>query len=129
MLRAVMGVIAGYVTWSVVWFVGNRLLFAEAAEVVGAGERYTRTGPLLGVLALSVVCSLAAGAVAAKISQSKGWGTVAVMAVLLLITGIVVQASVWSLMPVWYHVLFLALIIPICQVGSWLATGAARVEP
>ncbi len=129
MLRAVMGVIAGYVTWSVVWFVGNRLLFAEAAEVVGAGERYTRTGPLLGVLALSVVCSLAAGAVAAKISQAKGWGTVAVMAVLLLITGIVVQASVWSLMPVWYHVLFLALIIPICQVGSWLATGAARVEP
>ena len=129
MLRAVIGVIAGYVTWSVVWFVGNRLLFAEAAEVVGAGEPYTRTGPLLGVLVLSIVCSLAAGAVAAKISQSKGWGTVAVMAVLLLITGIVVQASVWSLMPVWYHVVFLALIIPVCQVGSWLATGAARVEP
>jgi len=129
MLRAVVGVIAGYVTWSALWLVGNRLLFAEAAEVVGAGERYTRTGPLLGVLALSIVCSLAAGAVAAKISKSKGWGAVAVMAVLLLITGIVVQASVWSLMPVWYHVLFLALIIPICQVGSWLATGAARVEP
>jgi len=129
MLRAVIGVIAGYVTWSVVWFVGNRLLFAEAAEVVGAGEPYTRTGPLLGVLALSIVCSLAAGAVAAKISQSKGWGTVAVMAVLLLVTGIVVQASVWSLMPFWYHILFLALIIPLCQVGAWMVTGAVQVEP
>lgn len=129
MLRAVVGVIAGYVTWSVLWLVGNRLLFAEAAEIVGAGERYARTGPLLGVLALSIACSLAAGAVAAKIAQSRRWGAVAVMAVLLLITGIVVQASVWSLMPFWYHVLFLALIIPICQVGSWLATGAASVEP
>ncbi len=129
MLRAVIGVIAGYVTWSVLWFVGNRLLFAEAAEVVGAGEPYTRTGPLLGVLVLSIVCSLAAGAVAAKIAQSRRWGTVAVMAVLLLITGVVVQASVWSLMPFWYHVVFLALIIPVCQVGSWLAVGAARVEP
>jgi hypothetical protein len=129
MLRAVVGVIVGYVTWSVLWFVGNRLLFAEAAEVVGAGERYTRTGPLLGVLALSIVCSLAAGAVAARIAQSGRWGAVAVMAVLLLITGIVVQASVWSLMPVWYHVVFLALIIPVCQVGSWISAGAARVEP
>lgn len=129
MLRAVMGVIVGYLTWSALWLVGNRLLFTDAAEVVAAGERYTKTGPLLGVLALSIVCSLAAGAVAAKISQSKRWGTVAVMAVLLLITGIVVQASVWSLMPFWYHVLFLALIIPVCQVGSWVAAGAARVEP
>ena len=129
MMRAVVGVIAGYLTWSVVWLLGNQLLFAEAAEVVGAGEPFTRTGPLLGVLVLSIMCSLAAGAVAAKISRSKGWGTVAVMAILLLITGVVVQASVWNLMPVWYHVLFLALIIPVCQVGAWLATGAARVEP
>jgi hypothetical protein len=124
-----MGVIAGYLTWSVLWLLGNRLFFGEAAEVVASGEPYTATGPLLGVLVLSIVCSLAAGAVAAKTAQSKRWATVAVMAVLLLITGIVVQASVWNLMPLWFHVLFLALIIPVCQVGSWLVAGAARVEP
>ena len=39
-------------------------------------------------------------------------------AVLLLITGIFVQMSIWALMPAWYHLTFLALLIPVTLVGG-----------
>jgi hypothetical protein len=75
---------------------------------------------------LSVVCSLAAGVVAAKIPVTRVGGTVVIMAILLLVTGIVVQVAAWPVMPVWYHVMFLALIVPVCLTGAWLVTGAGR---
>ena len=44
----------------------------------------------------------------------------------LLLTGIGVQASVWSLMPTWYHVTFLALVVPMTLLGSRLASARSR---
>ena len=38
----------------------------------------------------------------------------------MLVTGIAVQAGVWALMPVWYHLVFLALLVPVCLVGARL---------
>ncbi len=35
-------------------------------------------------------------------------------------TGIAVQAGVWNLMPVWYQVAFLALLVPVSAVGGRL---------
>jgi hypothetical protein len=46
-----------------------------------------------------------------------------VMGTLLLATGIAVQASVWNLMPVWYHVPFLVLVVPACILGARLVSG------
>ena len=45
-------------------------------------------------------------------------GPVRVMALLLLATGIGVQISVWTRMPLWFHLSFLALIVLICLVGG-----------
>ncbi|MGB7219420.1 MAG: hypothetical protein WBD07_11495 [Vicinamibacterales bacterium] len=120
MKRAVVGVIVGYLAWTALWLGGNALLFGAAAEVVGAGQPYTAAGPLAGVNVLSVVCSLAAGAAAATISRARAGGTVLVMAALLLATGIVVQAGVWTLMPVWHHLTFLLLIVPAAILGGRL---------
>jgi len=124
--RAIAGVIAGYVVWTVLWLAGNNLIFAGAAESVAGGRTLEDRGPLIGILVLSVVCSLAAGASTAAIAKLKTRVSVLVMAVLLLLTGIGVQISVWSLMPVWYHLAFLALIVPVCMVGARLVTAAAK---
>lgn len=121
MKRAIVGVIVGYLAWTVLWLGGNALLFGAAAEVVGAGQPYTAAGPLAGVIVLSVVCSLAAGVAAATISKARAGGAVLVMAALLLATGIAVQAGVWALMPAWYHLTFLALIVPAALLGGRLA--------
>ena len=125
MTRAILGVIAGYATWTVLWLGGNNLLFAEATRVVGEGQAYTAAGPLFGVIALSVVCSIVAGVVTAKIAQAKAGGAVIVMALLLLLTGIGVQVGVWALMPVWYHLMFLALIVPVVLFSGRLARARA----
>ena len=118
MMRSVLAVIAGYALWTALWLGGNAAFFGEAAEVVGAGEAYTEAGPLALVIVLSLVCSLAAGFVAAKVAGPAARGAVLATALLLLLTGIGVQMGVWSLMPVWYHLTFLALIVPVVWVGG-----------
>ncbi len=45
---------------------------------------------------------------------------VLVTAVLLLLTGIGVQSTVWHLMPLWYHATFLVLIVPVCVLAGRL---------
>jgi len=69
-------------------------------------------------LVLSVVCSVLAGRINAALAGSQSKGAVMTMAGLLLITGIAVQAGVWSLMPVWYHSTFLVLLVPVCLIGG-----------
>jgi hypothetical protein len=44
---------------------------------------------------------------------------------LLLATGLGVQSSAWSQLPVWYHLAFLALLIPGCLGGMRLAPRPA----
>lgn len=126
MARKIAGVIAGYALWTVMWLGGNALFFSEAARQVEALEPYTAPGPLLAVVLLSVVCSVAAGLVCAWIAHSRG--ALIVLGLLLLLTGIGVQASVWQLMPIWYHLTFLTLLIPVVllagrQLGWQSATG------
>ena len=126
MIRPALAALAGYALWTVLWLGGIAAFFGETGETVGAGQPYTTTGPLIGVIALSLVCSLAAGLLAARIGKPHSRGAVITMAVLLLLTGIGVQAGVWSLMPVWYHLTFLALIVPAALVGGQLVPRPAR---
>jgi hypothetical protein len=44
------------------------------------------------------------------------WG----LAVLQLLLGIGIEASAWSMTPVWYHVVFLALLVPATVYGGRL---------
>jgi hypothetical protein len=125
MVRNSLAVIVGYAVWTVIWLGGNALCFKEAADVVAAGEVYDKTGPLVAVIGLSLVCSLAAGLTAGAISKNQT--VVLITGVLLLLTGIGVQAGVWSKMPVWYHLVFLALIVPTVFVGGKLV-GRSGLE-
>ncbi|MFK5956528.1 MAG: hypothetical protein QM477_08805 [Planctomycetota bacterium] len=40
----------------------------------------------------------------------------------LLGSGILAQASYWSVMPLWYHVSFLAALLPVCMIGARVIT-------
>lgn len=121
MAHTVLAVLAGYAAWTVVWLGGNAMLFAPMSAVVASGERFDALGPLLGVLLLSVVCSVAAGFTAASIARERASVAVLVTATLLLVTGLGVQIGMWHLMPVWYHLAFLGLIVPVCMAAGRLA--------
>jgi hypothetical protein len=124
MMRAALAVIVGYLVWTALWLGGNAAFFGAAAETVGAGVRFAAAGPLAGLIALSVVCSLAAGLSAAAIARQRARAVVLVLAALLLLTGIAVQIGVWTLMPTWYHLTFLALIVPASILGGRLVGRA-----
>ena len=123
MKRNIIAVVVGYALWTVLWLGGNALFFGETARQVEAQEPVTAGGSLAGIVLLSVVCSIAAGLSCAAISHSRG--ALLVLGALLLVTGIGVQSSVWALMPVWYHLLFLALLIPVV----WFAGKQLGLEP
>lgn len=119
MIRSILAVIAGYFAWTALWLVGGIALLA-AFSIDPAAESISSVGYLGGALVLSIACSLLGGFICGKITQSK---TIAVwvLGTLLLLTGIAVQASAWSVMPVWYHLTFLLLLEPVTYLGYWLA--------
>lgn len=120
MARTVFAVIVGYAAWTVLWLGGNAILFGSMSAEVANGEHFSALGPLLGVIALSVACSVAAGLSAAATAKERASVAVLVTAVLLLLTGIGVQSTVWHLMPLWYHATFLVLIVPVCVLAGRL---------
>lgn len=124
MKRTILAALAGYSVWTILSLAGSagiRAGWPAEFEAFGGGAPITATSPLLVSVLLSVVCSLAAGLTAATISSSQAtMRAVALLGVLLLATGIGVQVSVWALMPLWYHLAFLILLVPACLVGARL---------
>lgn len=118
MVRAVLGVIVGYALWSGLWLGGNQVLFQAAAKSVAGGLAITDAATLLGLLALSLACSLVGGAACGGLAKARAIPAAAVLGALLLATGIAVQASAWKLMPTWYHASFLVLLVPLTLAGA-----------
>lgn len=121
MKRAALGTVAGYALWTALWVGGGRGLarvFPEEAAAFRDGGALTATGYLACALVLSVVCSLLGGRVAASLARDRARGAVPALAALLLLTGVGVHIAYWSRLPVWYHVVFLVLIVPVTLIGG-----------
>lgn len=118
--RVALGVIAGAVLWAVLWVGGTGAARAAMPELLDPAQRLDHVGALLGFIAYSVVLSVAAGYVAAAVAKVSPMRAVWILAVLQLLVGIGVEASYWNFMPVWYHLVFLALLIPATVFGGRL---------
>ena len=121
-MRNVMGIIAGYVVWTAVWLGGNAGIKGSMSDRYDAEGFSLDITVLIVILVLSVVCSVLGGWVAARLAN-KPRGAAMILGGLLLATGLMVQISAWSKMPVWYHVIFLVLLYPMTMFGA--ARGAA----
>ena len=123
MTRAVLAAVAAYAVWTVLWLVGSagiRVFWPDEFGAFEGGEPITAVVPLLLGVALSVAASLAAGMTVATAAPRAVPRGLTVLAVLLFATGVGVQAAVWNLMPVWYHLVFLGLLVPGCLLGARL---------
>lgn len=120
MVRSILAVIAGFVLWTVLWLSCNAglqkagLLPAEVTQPLGDPKA------LLLLLIGSCVISAISGFATAAIARAGAKTAVTALGVLLLAVGIFVQSQVWNLMPLWYHIPFLLLLIPLCFVGASL---------
>ncbi|HSM04278.1 MAG TPA: hypothetical protein VK858_06640 [Longimicrobiales bacterium] len=116
MLKKVLGVVAGYALWTLVFLGGSALLRAVLAGVHDDAGFTSDPMALLLYLLLSFVASFLAGWATARIS---GPGRpVLILALLLLATGIPVQLSAWDMLPVWYNLVFLIMLVPLTLAGG-----------
>ena len=129
--RIILGVIVGFIAWSIIWVGGDEALASLsrdwygahnlALEKAGINNTPFDASPMILVVKLihSVVASLLSGFLAAFVANENRRTTM-ILGVLLLIVGIAFQAMAWNLLPIWYHLAFLMLLIPITIAGGYL---------
>jgi uncharacterized membrane protein YeaQ/YmgE (transglycosylase-associated protein family) len=120
MLRQGLAVVVGFAVWSAVWLASNSVLIELHVLPYGPNTPIRDVGALLALLVAAVITSLTAGCAAAKLTPSTSRQPALILCVLLVIVGAFVQSQLWHLMPLWYHVTFLALMPPVCLVGAKL---------
>lgn len=121
MVRSIGSVVAGYLAWTVVFLgasAGIRAIFADVHDAEGLTADMSA---LVLYLIVSIIASLAAGFVCARIAVRRMARHAFVLGILLLATGIPVQLSVWDKLPPWYNYAFLAMLIPATLAGVRLA--------
>ena len=120
MLKIIFGVIAGFFLWSILWVGVDAALRGIWAGYNESVEAMSFSPSMLIVpLILSAVCSLIAGFVAALIAKENSKSPL-ILGVLLLLVGIIVQMGVWDKIPLWYHLAFWILLIPMTVLGGKL---------
>jgi len=120
MLRIILGVVAGFIVWSILWVgvdAGLRAVWISYDESVKA---MTFSSSMLIVpLILSAIVSVVSGFVAALIAKENSKSPL-ILGIVLLIVGIFAQMGVWDKIPLWYHLAFWILLIPMTVLGGKL---------
>ena len=130
MLRIVLGVIAGFIGWIIVWVGSEKILSViwpafgihqkAFEDVLKNGGSFTaETGPLLTHIVIGSIVSVMAGSLAALIAGENSRAPLFV-GILLLALGIAKAVMSWQYVPIWYHVIFTAILLPMAIVGGRL---------
>jgi hypothetical protein len=115
------GVAAGLVAWMLFATLANMALraalpgYAEAEPAM----KFTLAMMMARLLVGGASCAVA-GWVAARIAKGSGW-TAWVLGVALIAMFIPVHIGWWDRFPAWYHVTFLASLLPLTLLGAMLA--------
>ncbi|HLA94814.1 MAG TPA: hypothetical protein VK612_03770 [Pyrinomonadaceae bacterium] len=134
MLRIVLGVIAGFFAWVIVWVGVEKVLIAILPEWYGAPQlafqhavenqvpQFTaETRLLLSHIVIASVVALVSGFLAALVSGENKRAPL-VLGFLLLALGLLKVVMSWPYVPIWYHVIFTAILLPMAILGGKLRT-------
>jgi hypothetical protein len=116
--RGVLAVLAGAIVWAVLWVSFTQGAQRALPEIIKPEQPITHTGTLLAFIAVSVALSILAGFVTAAAGGKQPMAALWALAALQLTLGIIAEASYWQLTPLWYHLVFLALIVPATVYGG-----------
>ena len=131
MLRLILGVIAGFIAWLIIWFAGEKLLSTVMPDAFGApqkafqdalmnGGKFIADSKLLLMhIVLGTVVSLASGSLAALAAGDNSKAPL-IVGILLLVMGILKAVMSWPYVPIWYHIIFTALLLPMAIIGGRL---------
>jgi hypothetical protein len=133
MLRIVLGVISAFIAWLFVWVVSEKIIgaiwpafgvhqkaFEEAIK--NGGEFTADMGALLTHIVLGSIISVMAGALAALIA-GENTNAPLFAGILLVTIGVMKAVMSWQYVPLWYHVIFTAILLPMAILGGRLITS------
>ena len=135
MVRIVLGVIAGFLAWAIVWVGSEKILSAIWPEWFGAhqvafqaaiehGGQFTADSTILLIhIVLASIVSVMSGFLAALIAGENKRAPL-VLGFLLLAVGLLKVVMSWPYVPIWYHVIFTAILLPMAIMGGKLKTTA-----
>src|SRR5436853_2180361 len=134
MLRIVLGVIGGFFAWVIVWIGSEKILSAiwpafgvhqrAFEEAVKNGGQFTAdTTMLLTHIVLGSIVSVMAGSLATLIAGENTRAPL-VLGFLLLAVGLLKAVMSWPYVPIWYHVIFTTILLPMEILDSKLINAA-----
>jgi hypothetical protein len=130
MIRIALGVMAGFIAWLIVWVGSEKVLSAiwpafgvhqQAFEdaIKNGGPFNAETTMLIMHIVLGSIVSLIAGCLAALIAGENARAPLFV-GILLMVLGILKAVMSWQYVPIWYHVIFTAILLPLAIIGGKL---------
>jgi hypothetical protein len=136
MVRIVLGVIAGFFAWAIAWVGSEKILsaiwpefgahqLAFEAAIKNGGPFTADTTMLLTHIVLCSIVSVMSGFLAALIAGENKRAPL-VLGCLLLAMGLLKAAMSWPYVPIWYHVIFTALLLPMTMMGGKLKPSASK---
>lgn len=133
MLRIVLGVIGGFIAWLFVWVGVEKVLSAiwpafgvhQAAfqAAIEDGGQFTANSTMLVVhIVLGSIVSVISGALASLIAGENSKAPL-IVGFLLLLMGIAKAVMSWQYVPIWYHVIFTAILVLMAILGGKLISN------
>lgn len=137
MPRIILGVIVGFFVWVIAWFGGETVLstispdwfgvhqaaFQEAIERGPRSPGFIPNSTFLFIhIVLASIVSVISGFLAALIAGENKRAPL-VLGFLLLALGLLKAAMSWPLVPIWYHVVFTAILFITTIIGGKLKTA------
>jgi len=120
MKRPILAFVVGLVVWVLVISLLNHALRIFVLGYAAAEPTMSFTlGMLAARLVIAALTSLIAGAIAAWIAPSSPRLPV-LLGTALLVAFLPIHVQLWTLFPFWYHLVFLATLIPLVVLGSRL---------
>ena len=135
MVRIVLGVIAGFFAWAIVWVGSEKILSAISPNWFGAhqlafqaaiehGGPFTADSTILLMhIVLGSIVSVMSGFLAALIAGENKRAPL-ILGFLLLAVGLLKVVMSWPYVPIWYHVAFTAILLPMTIMGGRLKASA-----
>ena len=134
MAKITLGVIAGFVAWAVAWVAIELTLSGFWPKWYGAhqhafqeaikhGGQFSADNAILLIhIACASVVSVLSGFVAAMIAREKMRAPL-ILGLVLTAFAVLKMLMSWPYVPIWYHVFFTALLLPMTIVGGKLAAA------
>ena len=133
MVRIVLGVIAGFIGWLIAWVGSEKILSAIwpafgvhqagfQAAIEHGGQFTADTGALLTHIVLGSIVSVISGFLAALIAGENKRAPM-ILGLLLVAMGVLKMVMSWPYVPIWYHVIFTAILLPMAIMGGKLITN------